>query len=240
MGCQYPPSLNTFRRSESRPGLPPVIAVTSTVCPVVKSKTCVLGVDSNGSPSWFTVGAPSSRVQLVTKLNRSTGDQFAPPPSTESVPKPESWFTSAFALSVRLPRALKSRPLRDTGRSKFAPTSPSVRLSELELDRPAILFALSRCWVLAPMRKVAPALPAGTLNKLPLVTTVKSPEVVVFRARSKRKSGLSRSVSVTLRAQSALPVMFQCHSDLSQLRVTPAWALFAVVSRASGSSVMSL
>ena len=52
--------------------MPPVIAVTSTVSPVVKSKMREPGVSSTGSPSWLMVGGPSSRVQLVMKFRRST------------------------------------------------------------------------------------------------------------------------------------------------------------------------
>ena len=48
-GCQLAPNLRTLRRSASRAGLPPVIAVTSTVWPVVKSKIRVFGPKFAGS-----------------------------------------------------------------------------------------------------------------------------------------------------------------------------------------------
>jgi len=70
--------------------LPPVIASTSTVWPVVKSKIRDPGVSSTGSPSWLIVGGPSSRVQLAMKLNRSTGEKLAPAPMVVSVPKSDS------------------------------------------------------------------------------------------------------------------------------------------------------
>src|SRR4051794_41199401 len=71
------------------------------------------------------VGGPSSRAQLVTRLTRSTGDQLAPAPSLVSVPKSDSWLTSALAFSVRLPSALKSRLRREIGRAEINPPMPA-------------------------------------------------------------------------------------------------------------------
>ena len=63
-----------------------------------------------------------------------------------SVPKSDSCSTSALALSVRLPSALKSRLRREIGRSRLTDAVPLVRPSELpvaDAERGAAL--LSRC-----------------------------------------------------------------------------------------------
>ena len=149
-GCQFAPSLKTLRRSACNAGLPPVMAVASTVWPVVKSKIRVPGVSSTGSPSCSIDGAPSSRVQLPSRLSRSTGDQFRPAPSFVSVPKSEKCSTSALPLSVRLPSALKSRLRREIGRSMFTPACSVVRPSELELLVPSRSAVLSWWTVVSP------------------------------------------------------------------------------------------
>src|SRR6476620_6811463 len=152
------------------------------------------------------VGGPSSRVQLVITLSRSAGDQLAPAPTVVRLPKLDSWSSSALALSVKLPSALNSRPRREIGRSRLTEATPVVRPTEPDVSTPSRRLSLSRPTELAPTLKVALALPAGSLNKLPLAVALRSPDMVVSRARSRGNKGLSRSVPVTLRSQSALPV----------------------------------
>ena len=67
-----------------------MVALTSTVCPVVKSKMREFGVSITGSPNCWMVGAPSSRVQLVMKLSRSAGEKLRPAPIVVSEPKSDS------------------------------------------------------------------------------------------------------------------------------------------------------
>src|SRR5215204_68522 len=234
-GFQLPPIFRTLRLSASRFGLPPVMLVTRTVWPVVKSKTRVSGVVRIGSPSCDTLGAPSSRVQLARKLSRSTGDQFKPPPIVDSVPKSDNCSTSALAFSVRFPSALKSRLRRDTGRSKLALAPPRVRLRSFSKDRPATRCSLSRWNVLPPTRTVMLASPAGTANRGPFAVRSMSPEVVRLSDRS-REVWLLRSVRVTAFARSPLPVADQRHFPLSPFSATPMWALLLSELRTSGSS----
>src|SRR5947209_15502577 len=137
------------------------------------------------------------------KLRRSTGDQFAPAPNFVSVPKAESWSTSALPLIVRLPRALKSWPRREIGRSTLTAAVPVVRSIELGVVTIPVRRSLSRLTVLAPTRSVVLALPAGTLNRLPFAVAVTSPEVVVsfFQA----EDGI-RGIGVTGVQTCALPI----------------------------------
>ena len=58
-GCQLTPALQTERFYAFRSGLPPLVRVTSTVSPVEKSNTAVLGVSMTGSFSSEMLGASS-------------------------------------------------------------------------------------------------------------------------------------------------------------------------------------
>ena len=132
---------------------------------------------SSGSPSWLIVGAPSSRVQLVTKFSRSAGDQLRPAPIFVSVPKSESWSISALAFSVKLPSALKSRPRREIGRSRLTAALPAVRPANWRCHAAARGARVSRSRCSRRRGSVAPALPAGTLNKVPFAVRGNVPEV---------------------------------------------------------------
>ena len=82
-------------------------------------------------------------------------------------------------------------------------------------------------------RRVALALPAGSLNKLPLAVPVRSPDVVVSRARS-CGNGIVALGAGDVALQSALPVTFQCHCALSPLRSCRGGRCWLLVLRASG------
>src|SRR5258705_11248900 len=121
------------------------------------------------------VGGPSSRVQLVIRLSRSTGDQLAPAPIVVRLPKSESWSSSALRLRVRLPSALNSRPRREIGKSKLTEAVPTVRLREPGVSTACRRPSLSRPTELAPTLNVAAAVAAGTLNQGPFAGSVTQP-----------------------------------------------------------------
>jgi hypothetical protein len=130
------------------------------------------------------VGAPSSRVQLAIRLSRCAGDQFTPAPSVVRVPKSEYCSTSPLALSVRLPSAPKSLFRREIGRSMLIAAVPLVRPSDVELATSLRRRSLSRREVRAPIRRVVPDRPAGSLNSDPFITASMSPDRVRVVARS--------------------------------------------------------
>ena len=167
----------TLRRSASRSGLPPVIALTSTVSPVVKSKMRVPGVLRIGSPSCWTEGAPSSRVQLAMKLS---GDGRRP---VEARPDRRQRTEIGHLLDRRI---AVEREVAERAEIAVAARHRQVdidrcrrlrlRSSEVDVVMSSRRRLLSRSSVLALTCKVALASPAGSLNKGPLAVASTSPE----------------------------------------------------------------
>ena len=151
-----------------------------------------------------------------------------------SVPKSESCSTSALALSVRLPSAEKSRLRRDTGRSRLMPATPRVRPRSVSVTTPSRRRRESWSDRSAPSLSVALASPAGKANRGPVAV----PRILALVRVVSDLSVMppSRSVKVSPRDHSALPVVDQRQRPTSPFKARPARAARLLLSRSSGST----
>ena len=195
------------------------MALTSTVCPVVKSKMRDAGrfehrvaelVDGRRA---FFAGPAGDEVEPVDRRPVGARAERGQRAEVGQLIDLGIGVEGQIAERAEVAVAARNRQVEVDRRLARRP-----RRAKWTCDAGAVERLLSRCTVLPPSVSVVLASPAGSLNSLPLAVALRSPEAAGLSARGRgERPGRRDRCSVMLRSRSALPVTVQCHCALSPL-----------------------